>query len=235
MMNNPCCIMQPTYMPWSGYFNLISQAKVFVFYDSAEFSKGSWHNRNQILNNGVKQWLTVPVNKSLHAMLKDISIQNVDKWKHKHEMTIKSVYGRAPYFKDLTSIIETLRECEGDKLAQCNISIIKHIAGLLDIESEFKLASVYELKGERSKKILGLLKELGSSDYLSPIGSQDYIEEDNVLSQSGLQVRYQSFEPVNYTQINNSGEFVSHLSILDVLANIGIENTKKYIRGEYYE
>ena len=55
-----CAVMQPMYLPWAGYFNLISSVDRFYYLDDAQYERGTWQNRNRILLNGQAQFLTVP-------------------------------------------------------------------------------------------------------------------------------------------------------------------------------
>lgn len=54
-----CGIMQPTYLPWSGYFNLISSVDIFVFLDDIQFNRRSWQTCNRVLLRGEEYMLSV--------------------------------------------------------------------------------------------------------------------------------------------------------------------------------
>jgi hypothetical protein len=80
-----CAIMQPTYLPWAGYFNLISQSDVFVFLDDAQFQKNSWHNRNRILVNHLPHWITLPVrHAALCQTIRQTELDDSKNWRRKH-------------------------------------------------------------------------------------------------------------------------------------------------------
>jgi len=89
-------VMQPTYLPWMGLFDLIDQADVFVFYDTVQFEKQSWQQRNRIRTPGGPQWLTVPVYQSLGQPITDVRINNTARWRHKHWQSLVTYYRRAP-------------------------------------------------------------------------------------------------------------------------------------------
>ena len=92
-----CVVMQPTYLPWSGYFNLIAQADVFVFLDDVPFSKGSknaWQNKNRILLQGKEHVLTLPTIRShLGQSLNEVLVDERSKWRKKHLLTLRQAYG----------------------------------------------------------------------------------------------------------------------------------------------
>ncbi len=56
-------IMQPYFLPYLGYFQLISAVDRFVVYDTIQFTKKGWINRNQMLLNGTATMFSVPVKK----------------------------------------------------------------------------------------------------------------------------------------------------------------------------
>ena len=54
-------IMQPTYLPWAGYFGLMMASDIFIFLDNVQFEKRGWQQRNQIKTLKGNLFLTVPV------------------------------------------------------------------------------------------------------------------------------------------------------------------------------
>jgi hypothetical protein len=67
-----CSIMQPTYFPWAGYFKMINDVNLFIFLDDAQYSKGSWHSRNKILNKSKEIWLTISLKKHKLNYVEDL-------------------------------------------------------------------------------------------------------------------------------------------------------------------
>ena len=89
--------MQPTYLPWAGYFNLIYNTDIFIFLDDAQYSKGSWHNRNRILNNFKETWITIPLKKhKLNTNLNKIYLHDLESWKKTHINLLKESYFKHP-------------------------------------------------------------------------------------------------------------------------------------------
>lgn len=222
--------MQPTYLPWAGYFHLMSEVKTFIFLDDVQFSKSSWQSRNRINNFGNVQWISLPIEHKGLQKINEVRIRTEAKWPKKHIQQLKSVYGKAPFYSDLEPIISFMAEQELGTLASINENLIKMIAGLLELECHFLNSSDVAVSDGRSERLLCLLKQCGAVSYLSPQGSRDYLEQDAVLNNKGVQVVYQSYIPEKYMQYRSS-EWHSHLSIIDVVANIGIEEAKEYVRG----
>ena len=118
-----CAIMQPSYFPWAGYFNLINKADTFVFLDDVQFSKNSWHNRNSILVKQRKIWITVPLKKSkLNTKLNEKIIDNLNDWKSKHIKTIKQSYASHQYAADLNELTDFLQGLDSKIISELNIS-----------------------------------------------------------------------------------------------------------------
>lgn len=224
-----CAIMQPTFLPWAGYFNLIARSDYFIFLTDAEFSKGSWHNRNQILIEGKKAWLTCPVeHNGLHSLLNAISLKPGLQWRQKMARTLVQNYGKAPFFSETTFIIDTIVGSVGLSLAELNIELIRQISNRIFITSEFSESEHLHINLNRSKKLEALIMDKKCSTYLSPVGAKSYLFEDGVLPTKSIDVVFQDYVPREYKQFK-AQQFVSHLSIFDVIANLGLSAAGEYV------
>ena len=133
-----CSIMQPTYLPWSGYFNLIYNTDIFIFLDDAQYSKGSWHNRNLIINNSKKKWITIPLKKNkLKTNLNKIYLYDLEEWKKVHISLLKQSYIKHPFYDSLEEIFNFFLNLKTNILSELNISIIKFICEKLFITNKF--------------------------------------------------------------------------------------------------
>lgn len=233
-MNKTISIMQPTYLPWAGYFNLMTKVNTFVFLDNVQFSRHSWQSRNRILLQGNEHYLSIPIQKRmpLKTLILDVesSLTHQD-WKNKHWEIIKNAYSKTTYGKILLNILEPHYNCNGIvNVADFNIGIILDIANVLDLNIDFIRASNLECIGARSERISSICNILEGNVYLSPMGAHEYLKEDKFENKSNILLTFQSFEPSPYVQYL-SNNFISHLSIIDVIANIGLNATKLYIKG----
>ena len=230
-MSRICAIMQPTYLPWAGYFNLINSCDFFVFLDDVQFAKQSWQNRNKILIGGKSHWLTVPVRrKRLNDKIYNIKIDDTQKWRMKHIRSIKQSYNSHNYYEQLRPILKLLNNTDIQYLSKLNINVIRYISNVLNIDtSKFYLSSEFKKTGTRSVKLLDIIKELDCDTYLSPVGSKRYIEDDMVLNESGVKVVYQDYV-LNYYKQKNIISHISHLSIIDIIANIGLNNCEDFVK-----
>lgn len=213
--------MQPTFLPWAGYFNLISQANFFVFLDDVQYEKNSWQNRNRILLNENPHWVTVPIKyEQLDKKILETKMIEHARWKRKLVSALRQNYSRSPYFNHADEIIQHLESTETTMLAELNISLIQFISEKMDLKPRFMRASAIEVLGARTERLVKICKLLGCNEYLSPVGAAAYLSEDGDFVDSGVSIRLQDFIPQPYKQLK-SKTFVSHLSIVDVIANLG--------------
>jgi hypothetical protein len=225
--------MQPTYLPWAGYFNLISAAKHFVFLDDVQFEKSSWQNRNRLLLDGAAKYISVPTQRrSLAQLLNDIATDEQQNWRRKHIAMIQQIYGRHPFGKDVIALVSThLADKSANLLSDINISIIQSCSERLEIDVEMHRASDLNIEGLRSERLISISRHFGCMTYLSPIGAREYLELDgSFASSSPIELKYQEYSPQRYPQHRFEG-WVSHLSIIDVVANIGWNAAAKYVRS----
>jgi hypothetical protein len=224
-----CAIMQPSFLPWAGYFNLIANSEHFVFLTDAEFQKGSWHNRNQILIEGKKAWITCPIERAgLHSALDSIQLQPGDRWREKLTRTLLQSYTKAPFSSELTFILDIINDSADLSLVELNIQLIKQISRELFLQARFSESRILNINLDRSKKLEAVILNKNCTRYLSPVGAKEYLFEDGVLPSSTIELVFQEYTPPNYTQFK-SQEFVSHLSIFDVIANLGMRDAGLYV------
>lgn len=225
-----CAIMQPTYLPWSGYFNLAAQVDYFIILDDVQFNKRSWQQRNRILQNGQELILSVPVftKNKRDQLIKDVEINNESNWQQTHLKSIEMSYRKSKYKNELMPLIENIYSNKATLLADFNVNFIMKILNLLEIDVKVIKSSEIPVYGKKSEYLIELCKHLNCTDYLSPPGSKDYIEEERNFENSIVALNYQSYVPKPYEQLNTEN-FISHLSIIDMIFNIGIMETKKRI------
>jgi len=223
--------MQPTYLPWAGYFNLILNADIFVFFDDVQFEKQSWQNRNKIIIGSKEHWLSIPVKrKGLATIIKDVVVDDTQRWRKKHISAISQNYCSSEHYNKLKLVLDIINDSAQSNLADINMNIINALCKILLIKKEFIRSSELACTGTRSEKLVNIIKKLNCNRYLSPIGSKNYIENDAVFCNTDIDIDYQHYKVKDYKQ-KNINSFISHLSIIDVIANLGISDTQQYISG----
>ena len=225
-----CAIMQPTFMPWSGYFNLMASVDVFVFLDDAQFQKSSWHNRNRIPVNGAPHWLTVPVmHRTLSQSILHTPVSPETVWREKMVRLLQQVYAKHPFCSELTLFTAIILDPVYTSLAQLNIALINLISKKLNISCRTLRSSELNIDGVRTQRLLAMLENLGATEYLSPQGARTYLTEDGFTEQKAISLSYQLFDAGSYSQAK-SAHFIEKLSILDVVMNMGWNGAREYIK-----
>lgn len=220
-------IVQPTYLPWIGYFNLIKSSDVFVFLDDVQFAKRSWQQRNRILLFGKERYLTIPVKtKNAKSLtLSEIAIDDQQIWRKDHKITLFHAYQKHPFGREILQVIsEVLDDDEYNLLCDFNISIIKKICENLKLSTKTIRSSDLPVTGKKSEYLIEICKFLGADTYLSGPAAKEYIEEEAYFKNSHIQVLFQNYSPKSYNQLGSS-EFIPYLSIIDLIANVGWQNT----------
>lgn len=221
--------MQPTYLPWIGYFKMMQLSDLFILLDDVQFDKRSFQQRNQILVNKRKKFLTVPVlsKGKFDQNIKDVEIDNKSKWYIDHLKTIQMNYSKHKNFYEFFDMIEKIYLNRHTKLIDLNYDIISVIKNYLNIKTKIELSSKYDVNKKKEFKIIEILKKVGASEYLSPVGSKAYIGDGKIFKDNNILLNYFLYNCKEYEQ-KNTEEFISHLSILDIIFNLG-EKSKDFI------
>jgi len=215
--------MQPTYLPWLGYFDLIDQSDVFVLLDTVQFEKQSWQQRNRVKTPQGVVWLTVPVLQDLDNRIFEVEINNKVDWQRKHRGTIEQSYSRACYFGEFASALRAFTTREWTHLADLNIALIEAFCGWFGLRPNLVRASeMPAIPGHREELIISICRHFGANEYLSPPGSRVYLNDETPFKEAGISLRFQAYEHPIYPQ--RHGEFVPYLSALDLLLNAGEES-----------
>lgn len=225
-------MMQPAFLPWQGFFELIYKADRFVFLDDFQFSVQSYHQRNRFfVNPGKVDWYSVPVRKevSFGAPLNQARISEVVPWRKKMWKRIQQNYGKSLYFSAVAPHIERWLLTPADSLAAQNSGFIRLVCELMGFRREFRLSSEHQCNLQRSERVLDLLRWCEATCYFSARGSFGYMREDGLFPVDGIQILFQDFKPKPYLQLGAQGEFVPFLSILDALLNVGPKATAELV------
>jgi len=227
-------MMQPAFMPWQGYFELILKSDRFIFLDDFQFSVQSHHQRNRFfVNKGQVDWYTVPVQKSnsFGAPLNKTKINEIIPWRKKMLKRIEANYSKAPYYSEIAPFMSSWLLTPKESLAEQNIVFIKFVCELLDVKCKFCFSSENQSKSRRSERVIELLRWCEADFYLCAKGAFEYMLEDNVFPVSDIEVLFQDFKVRTYEQVGAVDNFIPSLSILDALMNIGPKATKELIQN----
>lgn len=222
-------VMQPTFLPWAGYFNLIARADDFVVLDDVQLEKQSWQTRNRWINGGQVQWIIAPVkNTHLGQTIAETEVLDGRHWRDKLTKGFAMNYGRHPHYSAAKEVLDRLVTAPEYRLAGLNEAVIRFIAGRLGLATRFHRSSNLGVQGIRSDRLVALCQHFSAEEYLSPVGSAAYLAEDGFAGRSPARLRFQEFVPQPYPQ-KGSATFQSHLSVVDVIANLGWTKTRTYV------
>ena len=207
-------IMQPYFLPYIGYFQLISAVDRFVIYDDVNFIKQGYINRNKILGNNKSQTFTVDLKRaSSNSLINEIEIGNNCK---KIIKTIKQNYSKAPFFKDAMPLIEDILNNPEKNLARFVGSSLQKISKYLQIDTVFYYSSELEKNCElkAQDKVINICDNLNASHYLNAIGGQELYSKDT-FKENKIKLNFIKTNLQPYQQFEQ--EFIPCLSIIDVM------------------
>jgi hypothetical protein len=214
-----CVILQPSYIPWRGYFDQISKADVFIFYDDVQYDKHGWRNRNQIKTAQGKQWLTIPVHSAgvtAGIPIHQVRIDWSKPWAQNHLKALTFAYARAPYFQAYRPLLESFYGRHDEFIADFTIETTIALARELGISrTQFVRSSeIPGIQGQRTERLIQLLKQAGATHYVSGPSARDYIEQDQ-FDAAGISLEYMVYDYAEYPQLYPP--YDPQVSILDLL------------------
>jgi hypothetical protein len=204
-------ILQPGYLPWLGFFEQVYRCNTFVLYDDVQFEKGSWRNRNRIKTPNGPQWLTVPVLLKGQGFpsIKDVAINQSIGWQKKHIKTITQNYSKAPFFDLYANGLFEILNKSWEYLLDLDLELISWLAEQLNISTKM------------IQRLIGIIHTLGGDYFYEGSAGRNYIDV-GVFEDAGISVTFQDYDHPTYPQLH--GDFISHLSTIDLLFNCGPES-----------
>ena len=211
---------QPVYLPWLGLFHKISLAETFVYFDQVQYLPKDWMNRNKIRTKDGSILLTVPVLRKGYRDLKtsEIEINNSTNWQKKHLRSISLNYKKSPYFENYIPFFEDVYSRKWEFLGDLNEYMLKWFLDELGIKVNFLNAKNFKFQGEKSSLILNMCKKLDASTYIFGTLGKDYANVHE-FEKNNIKLIFQDYNHPKYSQLYS--EFVSHLSVIDLLFNHG--------------
>lgn len=217
-------ILQPSYIPWRGYFHQIAKSDLFIFYDDVQYDKHGWRNRNRIKTPFGVRWLTIPVHSS-GAITNNIPINQVEvdwnqDWCEKHWQTIRQSYLKAPYFKEYEDLVAGFFKERPNLLADFTIDATIILARKIGIKTtKFLRSSEMEgITGKKTDRLINILKSVDATHYISGPSAQNYIDEDEFRN-AGIKLEYMQYDYLPYPQLYPP--YDPQVSIIDLIFMTG--------------
>ena len=223
-------IMQPYFLPYLGYFQLISAADKFVVYDNIQFTKKGWINRNRMLVNNTDKYFTLPLKKEsdfLNVVERSIS-DDFKKERIALLAKIKEAYRKAPFFDAAYPLLESIFNHEEKNLFRFIHNSLQQVCKYLNIRTKFIISSSvpidHQLKSQ--DKVIAICKALDASQYINPAGGTDLYSKE-IFKQQDIELVFLKTDAIQYQQFND--EFIPALSIIDVMMFNSNEQINKYL------
>ena len=216
-------ILQPSYIPWRGYFDQIRRADLFIFYDDVQYDKHGWRNRNQIKTAQGKQWLTIPVHSkgvTEGTAIKDVRIDWSRPWGMNHLKALTFSYNKSPHFKDYLQLLESFYNRHDEYLADFTIETAILLCSELGVTSTRFLRSsiIPRITGLKTDRLVQILQRVGATHYISGPAARDYVEPEK-FEQAGITLEYMEYNYPEYPQLYPP--YDAYVSILDLFFMAG--------------
>jgi len=217
---------QPTYLPWAGYFGMMSLCKIFIILDDVQFDRSSWQQRNYIKGTNGKVYLTLSVKKKgqREQKINEVILNQPILDFSNHMKSIENYYNKSKYFKEFKNIFFEIYERNYVSLFEINYAFIDLIRKILKIDTKLVLSSSLEKKGKKSELIFSLLNNFSIKNYLVNPGSLEYLNNDA----KNYQLYLFNYNP-HYVYKQVYENYIPYLSIIDMIFNLGENETRSYI------
>ena len=221
---------QPCYLPWLGLFHKIARADRFISFNQVQYQAKDWNNRNRIKTHQGPIWLSVPVLRKgrLDRNYSDIKINNNVNWQKKHWNSLKANYTKAPHFKKYADYFENVYAREWDTLVELNESMLQWFLNTIGLNSTVESAADFDFAGEKSDLVLDMCQKTGADTYIFGPQGIEYADMDAFMA-CGIDVEFDQYNHPQYQQLQ--GDFISHLSIVDLLFNCGEDSLEIILSG----
>ena len=225
-------IMQPYFLPYIGYFQLIECVDLFVIYDNIKYTKKGWINRNRFLRNGTDHVFTVPLRRDSDSLdIKDRAVaEDFDRRKLVNQL--REPYRRAPHFEEAFPVIEksVLSPMQSlfDYVQGSVGEVCRHLGIGTGIVASSSIATDPGLTGK--DRVLAICKATGADGYVNPIGGQTLYSRDEFQTR-GVALEFLSSHALTYVQFGEP--FVPWLSIVDVMMFNSLATIREFLETGY--
>jgi len=213
-------IIQSSYIPWKGYFDIIHDAETFIFLDDVRFSHGDWRNRNKIKTRSGSKWLTIPVGRSHGRLIHEVMLPDTD-WRNQHWESITLNYSQAPFFRTYRPFFEEFYlGAKWSTLSEFNQALTRGISSeILGIKTRFRDSREFPTSLRKDERLIEILKSVGAKSYLSGPAAKSYIDPAH-FEKAGIELVWKDY--AGYPPYPQIGEPFEHgVTILDLIFSVG--------------
>lgn len=223
-------IMQPTYLPWLGYFELIANAEYFVIFDDVQFAKKSWHHRNRIKSHSGELMMVVPVKTSgrQFQQIGEVAIDDSQQWARKHLRSIEINYAPAPFFEDYIGPLREIFQKSHSTLLALNLELLEFLKKQFFIKTPLSLSSSIPTRADRDEKIIDICHHFHADTLYDAKGAEALLDHA-LYSEARISLEFQEYHHPVYRQLH--GKFIPYMSALDLLFNEGARSSEIILSG----
>ncbi len=226
-------IMQPYYFPYLGYFDLINCADHWVVFDTSQYIRHGWVNRNRILHpTKGAQYVVVPLMKHpRETPISDIRIVEGLDWKRRVSGQIQHYRKKARrHFEAVRGLVEECHDTDEGSIAPFNVSVLEKVCDFLKITFNYSILSELELDlGPITRPgdwALRISEAMGASEYINPPGGAELFDA-LAFERAGIKLTIRHMPPMEYEC--RGYDFMPNLSIIDVLLWNSSSTVKQYL------
>jgi hypothetical protein len=214
--------MQPTYWARTHVWNRIFASDVYIWLDSVKFSRSAtkWEDRTVVeTSDGRPVVLRLPLRGSRLASWSEAGVQPT--WRG-HMKTIRQCYSKRPYWNTLAPSVEAVYEHEAETIAEVCWRTFQACLRPLAPEARVVRSSELGVHSEKGQLVLDLVKKVGGTSYICGRPGLSYLPLER-FRREGVDVVVQDWKaPVTQAGLPDP-------SILDLLANMGVSETREIL------
>lgn len=225
-------IMQPYFFPYLGYISLIKHSDKFILFDTPQFIRHGWIERNRILKpGGGWQYISVPLVKhSQKTPINKIEINNSIDWKEKI-LSQMVHYKKAPYYEVVMNLLQEVFEREYTDIVSLNKEALEQVCAYLRIKTDIRVFSEMNLRIDEvnapDEWALNICKSIeGADEYWNPPGGKEFFDTSK-YEQAGIEIKFQKMNLREYKQGKNA--FEEGMSIIDVMMYNSLEEISRML------
>ena len=223
-MGKSIAILQSNFLPWRGYFELINSVDEFILFDTVQFTKRDWRNRNLIKTQNGAKWITVPVDtkNGSRIPINEILVDQ-ENWRIPLWARIENAYRCAPFYADIEELTrKIIFDTRIERLSDLNKTLLEKICKYLDITTPIIDAPKIDAPQNKNSHLIDICKKREATEYLSGPSASVYINNQE-FEKAGIELNWHMYS--NHVEYKQPwGSFIENLSIIDILMNNGPES-----------
>lgn len=214
-------ILQPSYLPWLGFFEQMTRADVFVYLDDVQYTKNDWRNRNRVKTASGPTWLTVPVATAgrLHQRIFEAELSETG-FGRRHTRTVASAYAKAPFLESAEGLFD-IWSSPPTNLVDLNLAAIDWARTQLAITTPtLRSSSLGIEETDPNRRLVEICRRIGATGFYEGAAGSSYLDV-GLFESNGVSVSFQAYDHPWYPQQHRQLGFLSHLSVVDLILNTG--------------